>query len=195
MAMSKVMAERASAILEVAELESDAAAVADPGEGPEAFLRCLVQEKQFAAALRFLAFALPRREAVWWACLAARKTLRPDDAAGEAALSAAEAWVYRPVEDNRVAARAAADAAGSPDRPAVLAALAAAFSGGSLAPPESPPVPPPETLCAQMVAAAVTLAAVAGDARRVEERYTVLLRQGFEIADGGDGRRAERAPA
>jgi hypothetical protein len=41
----------------------------EPGEGPRAFLDRLLAGKKFPEAIRFLAFALPRREAVWWGCV------------------------------------------------------------------------------------------------------------------------------
>jgi hypothetical protein len=139
-------------------------------------------------AVRFLAHALPKREAVWWGCRAARMTLgeRPPDAARQA-VEAAEAWVYRPNEENRRAAMAAATAAGN-DGPAGWAARGASWSGGSLAPPEAPVVPPGDTLTAAAVAGAVCLAAVQQQPEHAPEKYRVFIAQGLDIAGGGTGR-------
>ena len=51
-------------------------------------------------ALRLVAYALPKREAVWWACMCAASV--PDPAlplADLAARTAAEAWVRTPADD------------------------------------------------------------------------------------------------
>jgi hypothetical protein len=139
-------------------------------------------------AARFLAHALPKREAVWWACLAARAALgdEPPETLRQA-VETAEAWVYRPNEDNRRAAMGAATAAGS-DNPASWAARGAFWSGGSLTPPDAPVVPPGETLIAQAVAGAVCLAAVQREPARAAEKYRGFTTQGLDIAAGGTGR-------
>lgn len=60
---------------------------------------------------RLFAYALPRREAVWWACMCARAVPDPGLPAADAlALEAAERWVRRPDDGNRRAAVAAAEA-------------------------------------------------------------------------------------
>jgi hypothetical protein len=139
-------------------------------------------------AVRFLAHALPKREAVWWGCLAARAALgEAPHAAARAAVEAAEAWVYRPNEDNRRAAMAATTAAGN-DGPAVWAARGAFWSGGSLAPPEAPLVPPAETLTGAAVAGAVCLAAVQREPEHAPDKYRLFIAQGLDIARGGTGR-------
>src|SRR5690606_25846941 len=118
-------------------------------------------------AIAFLARALPKREAVWWACMCARVTAPPaeeaaspeGDVAGPAAagrgparaLAAAEAWVYKPSEENRRECEAAAHAAQF-DSPESWAAIAAFWSGGSVAPPGGPVVPPGEDLAPRAVA-------------------------------------------
>src|SRR5262245_49413838 len=61
---------------------------------PRPFLDLLIQNQHFADAVRFQAHAMPKREAVWWACLC----VRPEKGAAvpppaAAAQKAAEAWV------------------------------------------------------------------------------------------------------
>jgi Family of unknown function (DUF6931) len=124
---------------------------------------------------------------VWWACLAARAVLIPGAATPEAAIEAAEAWVYHPDEDHRRVAMAAVSAVAN-DSPARWAATAAAWTGGSLAPPESPAVPPGETLTAQAAAGAVLLSAVQSEPERAPERHRRAIAQGLDIARGGSGR-------
>jgi len=159
----------------------EARALLRAGMSPHEFLDALIDNGELVDAVQFLAHAMPRREAVWWACRAAFATA-PAGAA-EAACGAAEAWVVEPVEDRRVAAQRVAEAAGF-DTPAGCAAAAAAWSGGSLAPPGAPVVPPGEYLTAHGAAAAVMLAAVSGPAEAIPEAYRALLVHGQAIARG-----------
>ncbi len=96
------------------------------------------------------------------------------------ALSATEAWIAQPTEENRRAAHEAAKAAGL-GTPAGCAALAAFFSGGSLAPPHAPPVAPGEHLTAKAVAGAVIFAAVATEPEKAPEKFQHFLAQGREV--------------
>jgi hypothetical protein len=151
---------------------------------PEHFVELLVAHAQFPDATRFLAHALPRRAAVWWACLCARQgsasTIPPGNLT---ALQAAERWVIDPCEANRRGAMQAAEAMEF-QTAASWAAVAAFWSGGSLAPPEAPAVPPGAFLTAQAVAAAVMLAAVQGAPEKASDTYRTFLRQGLTIAAG-----------
>ncbi|MEJ7639474.1 MAG: hypothetical protein WKF75_16235 [Singulisphaera sp.] len=45
---------------------------------PRQFLDVLIENGEFPDAVRFLAYALPKREAVWWACLCARTASGPN---------------------------------------------------------------------------------------------------------------------
>src|SRR5687768_947309 len=76
------------------------------------YLDLLLAGQQHLDAVRFLAHALPKREAVWWACLCARQVCGAEAPAPmTAALGAAEKWVAEPSEDHRRAALPAAEAA------------------------------------------------------------------------------------
>lgn len=156
-------------------------------DGP-GFLAALTTRGLWIDAVRFLAFALPNREGVWWACIAARATLPADSPPGwEPCIAAAETWVYRPDEITRRAAFPPAEAVGF-QSPAGYAALAAFWSGGSLAPPDMPEVPPSPLLCPTAVAAAVLAAAVLRDPAGAEARYRAAMAAGLDIAAGGNGR-------
>lgn len=171
-------------------LSAAAQALLTPEATAREFLAALLAGGHYADATRFLARALPRREAVWWACLCARDTLpAPPPEPLVRALAAAEAWVFEPSEKNRRAARAEADVAKFAS-PASWAALAAFWSGGSLAPANLPAVMPGEALTATAVATAIMLATA--DPREAEARYRRFLDYGIDIADGGSGR--PRAP-
>ncbi len=160
----------------------------DPTQTPDRLLAALVAAGCDADAARFLAFALPKRESVWWACLCVRATLpEPADAAEEAALAAAEAWVYQPGEESRRAAMAAAEAAGL-SAPASWCGMAAFWSGGSMAPVEAPVVPPGESLTGRAVAGAVLLSVGRRGPLAVEGWWRAFLAWGVDIAKGGRGR-------
>lgn len=139
-------------------------------------------------AARIVAYALPKREAVWWACMCARATPdakgTPDD---QAALDAAESWVRMPDEKARRAAMAAAEKAkfGSAE---AWAAIGAFWSGGSLAPEGQPEVPPAEHLTGSAIAGAVLLAAVRIRPEKQVERLARYIESARSIATGGAGR-------
>lgn len=188
-AYAKIKAERASEVCRLYTPEPDAAALLTLDDTPGDFLDRLIAQGRLADAARFLAFALPRREAVWWACLCARDMLPDGAKPGEvAALEAAEAWVFKPVEDNRRAAMARAEAAGFTS-PSSWAAVGAFWSGGSLAPPDLPEVPPGPELTGTAVSSAITIAAVQTQPEHAHAKYRRFLDYGLDIANGGTGRR------
>jgi hypothetical protein len=174
-------------------LGEEALALRAPNAGPADFLAAIVDAALYADAVRFLTRGLPKREAVWWACLCARDALPPDTPPPvEAALKAAEAWVYKPEEENRRAAMTCADAAKF-DSPSSWAAMGAFWSGGSMAPPGLPIVPPGQDLTAAAVTGAIMLAAVQSDPAKADERYRRFLAYGVDIAEGGTGRKKPAA--
>jgi hypothetical protein len=164
-----------------AELGEDAQALARPDLHPRQFVALLLEKSLFPDAVRFLAHALPKREATWWAWVCARRSAgdAPQPAV-KAALDATEKWIAQPTDDLRRAAMDAARKAGL-DSAAGCAALAAFFSGGSLAPPNAPPVPPGEFLTAKAVAGAIIIAAVAREPEKAPEKFRAFIAQGLEV--------------
>src|ERR1017187_581622 len=167
----------------VAELGEEAMALLRPDLHPLDFVALLMEKAHYPDAVRFIAHALPKREAVWWGWVCARR------AAGEkpppkikASLDATEKWIAQPTEDNRRSAMAAAQKAelGSA---AGCAGLAAFFSGGSLAPPDAPVVPPGEFLSAKAVSGAVIFAAVAPEPEKAPEKFRSFVAQGVEVTN------------
>jgi hypothetical protein len=141
-----------------------------------------------ADAVRVTAHALPRREAVWWACMCARAVpSRPQRAEDAVALEAAEAWVRRPDEPSRRAAHAAAGRAGFSSAEA-WAAMGAFWSGGSMAPEGQPVVAPGEDLTGRAVGGSILIAAARREPQRGEERLRRFLGAARDIAAGGAGR-------
>lgn len=187
------IAQSTAEICALLTLSGPAQALLEPELPPGEFIDRLCAAGLWSDAIRFLAHALPKREAVWWACLAARAALDQDAPVPQAeVVAAAEAWVYQPVEENRRAAMAKAEAAGH-NNPASWAAIAAFWSGGSLTAPDAAPVAPGEQLTAMAAAGAVQVAAVHREPQRAEEKYRLFIAQGLDIARGGNGRIA--APA
>ena len=187
----KVATERALAVCQDVDLDEPGRRLLAPELAPEAFLRLLMNGALYGDAVKFLARALPKREATWWACLCARGVLGGDAPADVVkALEVAEQWVHKPTEENRRLTYPAAQTAqaGQPGHPAGWAAMAAFWSGGSMAPPDVPVVPPADNLTAKAVAGAVMLAAVHTEPERAETRYRRFLEQGIDIACGGSGR-------
>jgi hypothetical protein len=190
--LKKVQVPTAAELCARFPLSDEAKPLLDPAAAPADFLSRLVEAKQFPDAIRLLAHALPKREAVWWACVCARETLRPE-MPGEivAALQAAEAWVYQPTEENRRGAMVRAEAARF-EAGGSWAAVAAFWSGGSMAPPEAPAVPPGETLTGSAVAGAVLLSAVQHEPEKAEDKYRAFVDAAIDIANGGSGRKQQR---
>jgi hypothetical protein len=139
-------------------------------------------------ATRFVAHALPKREAVWWACMCATHTAPADlPEADRKAREAAENWVRQQGDKPRRAAWALAEGSGF-GTPEAWCAVAAFWCGDSMAPEGQPAVPPAPHLPGTAVAGAVALAAVRGDVTRQQARLHSFLESGRNIAAGGPGR-------
>jgi hypothetical protein len=172
----------ATQIVALAGLEEESAALLRENQPAREYLTLLIEKGLFADAVRFLAHALPKREAVWWAWFCARRSAGAEPAPNvKAALDATEKWIAQPNETNRRAAKESADAA-TLATAAGCAGLAAFFSGGSLAPPNVPAVPPAPDLTSKAVAGAVTIAAAAPEPEKAPERFRAFLDQGLDVA-------------
>ena len=145
---------------------------------PQPFFDLLCEQEHFPDALRFLAFWLPKRAAVTWACQCVRATLGdPLPPEEERPIERAEQWAADPSEENRRAAEAEAEAT-DPAELAGWVARAAFWSGGSLVAPKLAPVPPDEGLTAQAVTGALLMAVGCGDPTKTADRYSEFLARG-----------------
>jgi hypothetical protein len=149
---------------------------------PSRFLKTLLSKELFEDAIVFLAYALPRREAVWWG-LRCVQSITPPEPAPEiaAALSAVDTWIADPTDPNRRAAMPAAEKA-TYGTPAGCLALSAFFSEGSMSPPDCPPVPVGEWFCARTVAAAVHLGSLANGPKDAAKTARGFADLGAEVA-------------
>lgn len=195
--LTKIAATEAGAIAGEMELPEEALALLGDGSmAPGAFLAALMAAEHLAEAIEYLAFALPRREAVWWAAQCVRACpLGEEDAPERRAVRAAEAWVVKPSQAACYTAKEFFDLVEF-THPAGLAAAAAFFAGDSLVGPELPKVPPGPDLTARAVSGAVMLSAAAvADAVEIPARQRMMLEKGIDIAQGGTGRDGDGADA
>jgi hypothetical protein len=152
---------------------------------PLDYARHLAASPQPAQAIAFLAYLLPRREAVWWArqCVGAILGSPADDAS----LRAAEAWVRSPEEETRNAALAIGNVADK-TRPTTWLALAAAWSGGSMCAPGVKTMAAPPSACAQAANAAIIMAASSVEPLAIALWIQACAEAGIRFADGGEAR-------
>ncbi|KIC08042.1 hypothetical protein RA19_21260 [Leisingera sp. ANG-M1] len=135
--------------------------------------------------LRTLAVLLPARERVWWACLAARDYIGPRSDKDPASLTASEAWVFEPTEENRDKARITLDHA-YVDDDTVNCALAVLYAAGTLGPGELNQYPAPAG-ASEAAAFAMNMVALGQLSDKFEEHGGVLVERALDIARGGKG--------
>ena len=182
--MSRVRFATAHALFEAFPEVSHKIATAPGDQTPIDFLKALASDGKIAEAVTFCAYLLPRREAVWWACGCVRMLLgdiAKDQAAG---LLAAEAWVYQPDDEHRLAALDIGVKGDSKDALTWLA-LAAGWSGGFLKSSRNrqDPVPPYMTARAARIAVLFS-ASKKGGAERLEQLQTCIA-EGIKLAVNG----------
>jgi len=185
---NKLSAADLAEVLRRCELPDAAASAAAGIADVPSVIAALVAQNFLMEAARVFAHSLPKREAVWWACMCALHTAPANLAETDAkARETAELWVRQQTDALRRAAMDAAKAAGF-QSPEAWAGVAAFWSGDSIAPPESFKVPPPPHLTGVAVAGAVALAAVRSRPERQAARLNLFLQSARDIAGGGTGR-------
>ncbi len=180
-AFANIAASTAKEICVRFKLDPEAEKLLKDGQTPRQFLELLIEKGLYLDAIRFLAFALPCREVVGWACLCVRYALGQDPTKITGAQLAAEAWVAEPSEEHRRAALAAAEAENY-KTPGACLGVAAFFSGGSISQPGLQSVPPPAHATPSISASAVMLAAVVNEPEKAQEKYKVFLQKGITLA-------------
>jgi hypothetical protein len=157
-----------------------------PASAPiEAVLAELADKGALIDMLRLISVALPARERVWWACLAARDTL-PEGAPVPLPLKTAEAWVFKPSDENRSAAQAALETAEIEDE-TVHCATAVQFADGTLGPGELAEHQGPPG-ASETCAFAMNLVALGARGDDFEAYGAYLIDRALDIARGGSGR-------
>lgn len=157
-----------------------------PASAPvEAVLAELDQKGALIDMLRLLSVALPPRERIWWACLAARDTLA-EGAPAPPPLKAAEAWVFKPSDENRAAAIASIEQA-APDDTSVHCATAVQFSDGTLGVGDLAEYPGPPG-ASETLAFAMNVVALGERADDFDAYGAHLIDRALDVARGGSGR-------
>lgn len=128
------------------------------------FLRTLLAGATPEDAVAFAAFALGRREAVWWAAQSVRLFARIAPGGEDMPLGIAEAWVRDP-EDGRRREALRLGMAGDPRLATTWVALAAGWSGGNLAPTHHGHVPAGPEMTPKAVRTAILVALAQVSAR------------------------------
>lgn len=182
--LKKVSQCCATEITDRYEKQAEVIALLTEQQTPVELFNLLLERQLYAEANQFLIYALPKREAVWFACVV-YQVCKPESRS--VMLQLAEQWVYQPDEEHRQPAIQAAEEAGY-NTPEGLIAAAVAWSGGSLLPPDAEPVPPAEDLTAKAVWGAILLLAYADKPEAAGEMFKGFLRQAIDIANGGSGR-------
>jgi hypothetical protein len=180
----KIQAATAVAVCANFDLPRDAKKLLGDNMNPREFLAALMDEKNYVAAIDFIAHALPVSDGIWWGCLCMQHALgdrlSPPD---RAAATAAVMWVMQPTEDNRAAAKAPVEAAG-PLSPAGALAMAANQTGGSIYPPELSFKAPEPFAPQQAIARAVKLASIKTDPPNTPKVQRFYVQLGLEVAAG-----------
>jgi hypothetical protein len=131
-----------------------------------------------------LSCALPARERVWWACLAARDIIDPAEKP-PLSLTTSETWVYEPTEANRMAARNSLDLADAMDD-TTNCATAVLFFDGTLGPADLAEHPAPAG-AAELSVFAMNMIAYGHVGEVMEEMGQILIDRALDIARGGSG--------
>lgn len=187
--LTRIAAPRASDLCETLDLSEEGRAQLTDDMPPALFVERLIAGQHYVDAITFLSHALPKRQATWWACLAARRD-GPISGDARATLEAAEQWVMKPTDENgRKAMEAALDS--GVDTPAGMAAIAAFCSGGSLTPEGFATVAPDARATGQTVFGAILNSAFSDRSPDASVRaLKELLAQGLDLARGGSGKLA-----
>ncbi len=183
----KIIAERACDIIDADDLDVGSKDLLNPEMRPETYIRELCSAGMWSDAVKVMARALPPREAVWWACVCARRIdFLADDADEIAALKAAEQWVYKPTSQNQADAFRLAQESDSRSA-GMLAALAAAGSEGKLPLIDGQYTDLESSVFPQLLYAVVMISAATNGAEQINEQLRQMLSSGEDIARGGNG--------
>ncbi|WP_095587981.1 DUF6931 family protein [Actibacterium ureilyticum] len=147
-------------------------------------LTALAEKEAWIDVLKLLSAALPPRECVWWACLAARDIVGEGPENATPCLKAAEAWVFKPDDKNRQAVRASLDNVYVDDDTS-LCATAAMYAPGDMGPGDLADFPAPQGAVEACVFGMVIEAVGAAD--DFDGHMQVVIDRALDIARGGNG--------
>ena len=125
--LTKISSPTAAGVCQEYQPHPEAKALLTPNQTPSEYLQTLQQHQMSEDSIKFLAHGMSERESTWWATQSAQKVANPANAADQAAIKAADAWVKNPSPATQQAAAAAA-AKTDYQTPGAWAAQAAAWS-------------------------------------------------------------------
>jgi Family of unknown function (DUF6931) len=165
----------------LAKLGDGAMGLLAPELSHRAFVQKMMEAEQHQDAVKYIAYALPRREGVWWAWVTAKRAAGPEpEGKIRDSLDATEKWIAQPTDPNRRAAFEKAEAA-EIGTPAGCAGAAAFFAGESMAPPNLQAVPPGEWDTAKAISGSVMMAVVEKEPEKAKEKFVAAIQQGLEV--------------
>ncbi len=178
----------ASEVAEHCPLSDEGRALLTSDLTPGKYVALLIAQEQFADAIRFTSFTLPKRDAIWWGTLCLWEAHRAAGAktlpgAIDATFQTLIAWIQDPSETNRRTVETAGRDAGI-TTPHGQLAMAAFFSDGSMSLAGQPEVAPEPWLTAKNVASVVLAASKMGKPSAVEESQRLFLVLAAELTKG-----------
>lgn len=184
--MAKVPQEPAAKLLALTNTRLETPITSPVAALPEVVLAELDEKGAMFDVLRLLSIALPARERVWWACLAARDYIGPKSDKDPKSLTASEDWVFKPTPENRERARLSMDEAYIDDE-TVNIAMSVMYSDGTMGPADLAHYPAPAG-AAETCAFIMNIVALDKNSDRFEEYGQFLIDRAVDIARGGNGR-------
>jgi hypothetical protein len=194
--LKKLPDRPAAEVLKDAKLELEVELQSPPEAPVRDVLMELHRRELYPEAVQLLSQSLPRREAVWWTCLAAREMVGFDTPREEVprCLAAAEAWVFRPGDETREGAFAAMQEA-LPSDDTALCATAAVYAKGTFGPDDLDEAELAPGVFGHIVFGMVMTAWGEAPDEDIEARAVRLIDRALDIARGGNGRLEEAAGA
>ncbi|NNM74642.1 DUF6931 family protein [Enterovirga aerilata] len=149
-------------------------------DAPTAFVRNLAAGDTPEDALTFCAYALARREAVWWGCQCVRAVAEIRPGEEDPSLLAAEAWVREPDDEHRIAALTLGNES---DRrgPTPWLALGAGWSGGNISLLGGASVPSKPDMTPKAVRTAILVALARVGAKERAPRLNFCVEGGLRL--------------
>ncbi|TWT48216.1 FHA domain protein [Thalassoglobus neptunius] len=155
----------------------------NPDETPESFANRLIETGEPNHCVTFMAYALPKRAAVWWLtqCIEEVESLHGEE--DGKLLKHVQEWVIDPTDELRRNGMQQAEAL-EMSTPTSWAAVGAFWSGGSMGPAENPPVEPKDELLGKAISGGAILASVFQKPEMAFEKQKVFTEIGLKIASG-----------
>ena len=182
--LTKVPNQPAMRLLAMANAKLDTKLTSPANASVEMVMAELEQADAPMDMLRLMSVALPVRERVWWACLAARDVAGPEPVVTPPPLAAAEAWVRKPSDATRDAARLTVEVADIDDD-TVLCASAVVYCDDTLGTGDLAQYPAPSG-ASQTSAFGMNIVAM-GTGSDVMQMAHHLVDRAVDIARGGNG--------